>query len=158
YLLVRTALGERAAQLMEAARLLGASLTRRVGRVALPLARPAIAAGVALAPMETLADFGVASYFGIQPFSPGLSSAWLSMDNRIAAAQLATLLLLVVAALLALETRAQKRLRFAGGRPRGGREAQPVPLRGGALWAAWAVCALPVLAGFVLPVVFMLRP
>src|SRR5687768_11389703 len=81
YLLVRTALAERVAQLMEAARLLGAPLARRIGAVALPLARPAIAAGVALALMETLADFGVASYFGIQTFSAGIYKAWLAMDN-----------------------------------------------------------------------------
>lgn len=158
YLLVRTALSERAAQLMEAARLLGAPLARRVGTVALPLARPAIAAGVALALMETLADFGVSSYFGIQTFSTGIYKAWLAMDNHVAAAQLATVLLLVVALLLALEARAQKRLRFAAARTRGGAEAQPVPLAGGARLAAWAVCALPVLLGFVLPLVFMLRP
>ena len=59
YLLARTALSERASHLMEAARLLGAPLSRRIIRVALPLARPAIAAGVALALMETLADYGV---------------------------------------------------------------------------------------------------
>jgi iron(III) transport system permease protein len=141
YLLVRTAFAERAAQLMEAARLLGAPLARRIRAVALPLARPAIAAGVALALMETLADFGVASYFGIQTFSTGIYKAWLAMDNRIAAAQLATLLLLVVGVLLALEARAQKRLRFATGRARGGAEAQPVRLRGAARALAWAVCA-----------------
>lgn len=158
YLLVRTALAERAAQLMEAARLLGAPLARRIRSVALPLARPAIMAGVALALMETLADFGVASYFGIQTFSTGIYKAWLAMDNRIAAAQLATLLLLCVALLLALEARAQKRMRFAGTRARGGAEAQPVRLRGAALVGAWCVCVLPVLLGFVLPVLFMLRP
>ncbi|HSV82391.1 MAG TPA: iron ABC transporter permease [Ramlibacter sp.] len=158
YLLVRTALAERVAQLMEAARLLGAPLARRIGAVALPLARPAIAAGVALALMETLADFGVASYFGIQTFSAGIYKAWLAMDNRIAAAQLATVLLLVVAVLLGLETQAQKRLRFAGGRARGGAETQPAPLRGGHRLLAWAVCGVPVLMGFVLPVLFMLRP
>lgn len=158
YLLVRTALSERAAQLMEAARLLGAPLARRIASVALPLARPAIAAGVALALMETLADFGVASYFGIQTFSTGIYKAWLAMDNRIAAAQLATALLLAVALLLALEARAQKRLRFTAGRARGGAEAQPVALAGAARWIAWTICALPVLLGFVLPVLFMLRP
>jgi len=160
YLLVRTALSERAAQLMEAARLLGAPLARRIRKVALPLARPAIAAGIALALMETLADFGVASYFGIQTFTAGIYKAWLAMDNRIAAAQLATLLLAVVAVLLALEHRAQHRLRFAGdrGARAGSAEAQPVPLRGGARIAAWLLCAAPVLFGFVLPVAFMLRP
>ncbi|TWO70416.1 iron ABC transporter permease [Caenimonas sedimenti] len=158
YLLVRAALAERAAHLMEAARLLGAPLARRIGRVAFPLARPAVAAGMALALMETLADFGVASYFGIQTFSAGIYKAWLAMDNRIAAAQLATMLLVVVALLLGLELRAQRRLRFAAGTRAGGAEALPVPLRGGQRWVAWAVCGLPVLLGFVLPVAFMLRP
>ena len=158
YLLVRTALAERAAQLMEAARLLGAPLARRIATIAVPLARPAIAAGVALALMETLADFGVSSYFGIQTFSAGIYKAWLAMDNRIAAAQLATVLLVVVAVLLAMEARAQKRLRFAGTRGRAGAEAHPIPVRGGARLAAWAVCTLPVLLGFVLPLAFMLRP
>ena len=72
YLLARTALGERASQLMEAARLLGAPMRRRILEVALPLARPAVAAGTALALMETLADFGVSSYFGIQTFTAGI--------------------------------------------------------------------------------------
>jgi iron(III) transport system permease protein len=160
YLLARTALGERAGHLMEAARLLGAPLRRRIARVALPLARPAVAAGVALALMETLADFGVSSYFGIQTFTTGIYKAWLAMDNRIAAAQLATLLLALVAALLALEARAQRRLRFSsarGGRA-GSAEAQPVRLHGRQVALAWTVCLLPVLLGFVLPVLFMLRP
>ncbi len=160
YLLARTALGERAAYLMEAARLLGAPLRRRIREIALPLARPAVAAGVALALMETLADFGVSSYFGIQTFTAGIYKAWLSMDNRIAAAQLATMLLMLVALLLFLEHRAQKRMRFSG--TRGGRagmmDARPLVLRGKTRWAAWALCTAPVLTGFVLPVLFMLRP
>ncbi|MDD2547002.1 MAG: iron ABC transporter permease [Burkholderiaceae bacterium] len=160
YLLARTALGERAAHLMEAARLLGAPLPRRIRTVALPLARPAVAAGVALVLMETLADFGVASYFGIQTFTTGIYKAWLSMDNRTAAAQLATMLLLVVLVLLQLEHRAQKRMRFAPGGTghAGSAEAQPVVLHGLRRWLAWAVCSLPVLLGFVAPVAFMLRP
>lgn len=160
YLLARTALGERSANLMEAARLLGAPLRRRILAVALPLARPAVAAGVALALMETLADFGVASYFGIQTFSAGIYKAWLAMDNRVAAAQLAALLLLLVALLLGLERRAQSRLRF--GQARGGRsdtlDARPLRLSAAGVWLAWLVCGVPVLLGFVLPVLFMLRP
>lgn len=160
YLLARTALSERATQLMEAARLLGAPLSRRIREVALPLARPAVAAGMALALMETLADFGVASYFGIQTLTAGVYKAWLVMDNRLAAAQLATLLLVVVGVLLRLEHAAQQKMRFAalkGGRW-GGADAQPVRLSGRwALWA-WLVCVLPVAFGFVLPVAFMLRP
>jgi iron(III) transport system permease protein len=160
YLLARTALLERAAHLMEAARLLGAPLGRRIREVALPLARPAVAAGVALALMETLADYGVSSYFGIQTFTTGIFKAWLAMDNRIAAAQLATLLLAVVALLLWLEHHSRRRLRFAASRVsrQGGAEARSVPLYGGARLLAWAVCAGPLLAGFVAPVLFMFRP
>ena len=160
YLLARTALGERAAHLMEAARLMGASLPRRVLHIALPLARPAVAAGVALVLMETLADFGVVSYFGIQTFTTGIYKAWLSMDNRIAAAQLATMLLGLVLVLLWLEQRAQRRLRFVGSataRASSG-EARPVLLQGRRCVLAWVLCLLPVLMGFVLPVLFMLRP
>lgn len=160
YLLARTALGERAAHLMEAARLLGAPLARRIVTIALPLARPAVAAGVALVVMETLADFGVSSYFGIQTFTTGIYKAWLSMDNRIAAAQLATFLLILVVLLLQIEIRAQRRMRFVtnGVGRAGSAEAQPLQLRGGHVGVAWLVCLLPVLMGFVAPVFFMLRP
>jgi iron(III) transport system permease protein len=171
YLLARTALAERAAHLMEAARLLGAPLGARVRAVALPLARPAVAAGVALALMETLADFGVSSYFGIQTFTAGIYKAWLAMDHRIAAAQLATLLLSAVAVLLWLEQRSRARLRFvtarggAGGAAASGEQARPVHLRGAGWggwswgrWGAWLVCTLPIVMGFVAPVLFMLHP
>ncbi|MDP1739651.1 MAG: iron ABC transporter permease [Polaromonas sp.] len=160
YLLARTAMSERAVYLMEAARLLGAPLGRRIREVALPLARPAVAAGVALALMETLADFGVSSYFGIQTFTAGIYKAWLAMDNRLAAAQLATALLLVVAVLLKIERHAQNRMRFAGSR--GGRagaaDAAPIVLSGLRAVLAWVLCALPIALGFGLPVLFMLRP
>ena len=160
YLLVRGALLERAAHLMEAARLLGAPLKRRICTVALPLARPAVAAGVALALMETLADFGVSSYFGIQTFTAGIYKAWLSMDNRIAAAQLACVLLLLVAVLLKIERNAQKARRFSALKGARGDsvEARRVVATGGRALQLQLVCMLPVLLGFVLPVLFMLRP
>ncbi|WP_431191509.1 ABC transporter permease [Ottowia testudinis] len=160
YLLSRTALTERAPQLMEAARLLGASLPRRLREVALPMARPAVAAGTALALMEVLADYGVSAYFGIQTFTAGIYKAWLSMDNRLAAAQLATVLLALVVGLLWLEQRAQRRLRFVGSATAraSSSEARPVRLRGRRALLAGVLCLLPVLMGFVLPVGFMLRP
>ncbi len=164
YLLARTALADRATHLMDAARLLGAPMRRRVREIALPLARPAVAAGVALALMETLADFGVSSYFGIQTFTAGIYKAWLVLDNRIAAAQLATLLLLVVLVLLKFEYKAQKKMRFSstksgntGGAPVKS-SAEVAKLSGKRLVLAWFVCGLPVLMGFVLPLLFMLRP
>ena len=160
YLLARAALLERAAHLIEAARLLGASLPRRLWRVALPLTRPAVAAGMALALMETLADFGVSSYFGIQTFTAGIYKAWLVMDDRMAAVQLATVLLASVGFLLWLERRAQSRMRFApnSSARSNSLEARPLQLRGWRAGLLNALCALPVLLGFFLPVFMMLRP
>lgn len=159
YLLTRAALAERVVPLMEAARLLGAGTVRRVREVALPLARPALAAGVALALMETLADYGVGAYFGLATITTGIYKAWLVMNDRIAAAQLASLLLAAVALLLWLEQRAQQRLRFGATRRGGthGTEARPLVLRGAAAALAIGTCALPVLLGFVLPAAVLLR-
>ena len=160
YLLARTALSERAANLMEAARMLGAPLHRRIAEVALPLARPAVAAGVALALMETLADFGVSSYFGIQTFTAGVYKAWLIMDNRIAAAQLATLLLAMVLLLLHLEKQAQARMRFTASNTNAAssREAQPAKLSQAKGLALTAWCGMLVFLGFALPILLMLKP
>jgi iron(III) transport system permease protein len=162
YLLVRGALGERAVRLMEAARLLGAPMRRRVLGVALPMARPALAAGVALAVMETLADYGVAAYFGLATFSTGVYRAWSVLGDRTAAAQLASLLLLVVALLLWVEQRAQARMQFASARLAGAgsdesREARPPRLGRRGTLVAWLLCGTPVLLGFVLPVAWLLR-
>ena len=139
---------------MEAARLLGAGLRRRVFEVALPLARPALAAGVALALMETLADYGVGAYFGLTTFTTGIYKAWLVMNDRIAAAQLASSLLAVVALLLWLERRAQqppalcRQPQRRGARRRSAACCSSAP-RGSA--ALLALCALPIVLGFVLP-------
>lgn len=160
YLLARAALLARAPQLMEAARTLGASLLRRVFFVALPMIRPAVMAGVALALMETFADYGVASYFGIQTFTTGVYKAWLVMDNPLAAAQLATVLLGCILILVLWERNARRRSQFA--LARGVRsnapEATPLVLKGAQQIVAWWLCAIPLLGGFVLPVLFMLGP
>jgi len=88
YLIVRTAFMERAAGMIDAARVLGLSPLRAFLRVSLPLARPAIAAGVALALMETLADYGTVAYFAVPTFTTGIYRAWFSLGDRAAAASL----------------------------------------------------------------------
>ncbi len=160
YLLTRTALSERAAPLMEAARLLGAGLWRRVHEVALPLARPALVAGVALVLMETLADYGVGSYFGLNTLTTGIYKAWLVQGDRFGAAQLASVLLVVVTVCLMLEQRAQAQMRFAGPRAQGRAEDSASnlrPLKGLLAWLANGLCALPVTLGFFLPVAWLAR-
>jgi iron(III) transport system permease protein len=159
YLLARNALNERGLHLMEAARLLGTPLAARIRRVALPLARPALMAGAALALMETLADYGVGAYFGLSTFTTGIYKAWLAMDNQIAAAQLASVLLAIVALLLWVERKAQQRLRFSSvrGQRSDAPETRLTPLRGGRQLIAWLICGLPIVLGFVLPVLILLR-
>src|SRR5574343_47038 len=88
YLLARTAFLERASGMLEAARTLGMGPWRAFFSVSLPLARPAIVAGIALALMETLADYGTVAYFAVNTFTTGIYRAWFSLGDRVAAAHL----------------------------------------------------------------------
>ncbi len=150
YLLARAAFLEQSVCLGEVARTLGCDRWAMFFRVALPLARPAIAAGAGLALMETLADFGAVKHFAVDTFTTGIYQAWLSMGDRLAALQLAACLMGVIATLLALERLARGRARFHNTSSK--QQALALkPLSGGAMAAALAVCGLPVLAGFVIP-------
>src|SRR5262245_46097488 len=149
YLLARTSFLELSRSALEAGRLAGHGVWGSFFRVAVPLARPAIAAGTALALMETLADFGVVSYFAVETFTTGIFKAWLGMGDIAAACQLAACLLGFVVLVLALE-----RLNRGGARyhPTALRPPQPPQrLRGSAAAAAFVACAAPVLFGFLLP-------
>ena len=158
YLLARTALLERSASLLQAAQMLGAGTWRRVVRIALPMARPAIMAGVSLALMETLADYGVVSYFGIQSFTAGIYKAWLVMDSPELAALLSLALLVFVAVVLGIERRMRRRMRFAASSNSSRHPASRQQLRGWPALLAFVLCLMPVLLGFVLPELMMLRP
>jgi iron(III) transport system permease protein len=156
YLITRTAFVERASGMLEASRTLGLGPWQSFFRVSLPLARPAVVAGTTLSLMETLADYGTVSYFGVQTFTTGIYRAWFSLGDRIAAAQLAAALLAFVILLLLIEWRSRGRSRFhnTSGRQR--------PLAGRQLsgWRgalATVVCALPLAIGFVLPAYLLLR-
>ncbi|TXL72121.1 iron ABC transporter permease [Vineibacter terrae] len=156
YLLARAAFVEQSVCAIDASRTLGASATETFFRVALPLARPAIAAGVALALMETLADFGAVAYLDVPTFTTGIYRAWFSFGDKVAAAQLAAALLLFALGLLLVEraSRASRRFHQATQRYR----ALPTfHLSGLRAAAATLVCAVPLLVGFALPVVILLR-
>ncbi|BDI07012.1 ABC transporter permease [Sphaerotilus microaerophilus] len=150
YMLARTAFIERAGGMIEVGRSLGLSPWRAFLRLSLPMARPAIAGGVALALMETLADYGTVSYFAVQTFTTGIYRAWFSLGDRVAAAQLAMLLLAFVVAVLALErvSRGARRYHDTTLRQRG---AQRLPLAGAKAALAQLACLAPLVAGFLLP-------
>jgi iron(III) transport system permease protein len=155
YLIARAAFRELPRSAIEAGRLAGHPAWRNFLRVALPLARPAIAAGTALALMETLADFGTVSYFALEVFTTGIFKAWLSMGDSLAAAQLSSCLLAFVLLVLALERATRGRAAYHGAAA-----AKPVPpqaLRGVRAALACAACGMPVLLGFVLPAAILLQ-
>lgn len=156
YLLARTAFREQSGGMLEVARALGAGPWRVFFRVGLPLARPAIAAGMALAMMETVNDFGVVDYFAVQTLTTGVVTTWVSGGNAGGAAQIASVILALVLVLVALERASRRRgRRDAGARPP--RPLVPQPLPGARGWLAAGLCLLPVLAGFALPVAVMAR-
>ncbi|MBX3675366.1 MAG: iron ABC transporter permease, partial [Burkholderiales bacterium] len=155
YLLARSAFLDQSPSLAEAGRTLGLPAWRAFFRVNLPLARPAIAAGAALACMETLADFGTVSYFGVQTFTTGIFRAWLSMGEPVSAAKLSVILLAFVAALLAAERLARRRARFHDAPS--SRKRVRVPLSRGAGAAALATCLAPLAIGFAIPAAILAR-
>jgi iron(III) transport system permease protein len=113
YLIARTAFLDRSGRLSEAAETLGYSGMQAFYRLVLPMARPAIFAGMALALMEVLADYGAVSYFGVETFATGIFKAWLSFSDRLAAVQLSLGLLIFVGLIFYIEQSNRARLRYA---------------------------------------------
>ena len=150
YLLARASFIEQSVCVLEVSRTLGSTPWQSFRRVSLPLARPAIAAGTALALMETLADFGTVSYFGVQTFTTGIVRTWTAFGDRIAAGQLAAVLLGFVFLVLLLERYGRGRARYFQTSARY-RDLPGFRLRGGRAAAAVAACALPIVLGFLLP-------
>ncbi|MGH6944753.1 MAG: ABC transporter permease, partial [Geminicoccaceae bacterium] len=146
YLLARAAFLEQCLCLLDVSRTLGRSAWGSFFEVAVPLARPAIAGGVALVLMETLADFGTVQYFGVSTFTTGIYRTWFALGAPTAAAQLAAVLMLFVLLVLALERWSRRLARYvhtATSRPR-----PSLHLRGVGAALACAACAAPVVLGF----------
>lgn len=156
YLLARAAFLEQSDSMLEVARVCGYGAWGTFLKVALPLARPGIVAGTALALMETLADFGAVSYFGVQTFTTGIFRAWFSLGDPVAAAQLSAVLLGFVFLILFIErvTRARAGFHNASHRRRLRNVYQLRWMR-----AAGAVffCVTPLVLGFVLPAGILLE-
>ena len=152
YLAARTAFLAQSAVTMDVARTLGRGPWAAFFAVALPLARPGIAAGLALVLMETLADFGVADHCAVDTFATGIYRSWKSLESPVAAAQLSSVLLGVVAAVVLLEQAARWRARHHAPTQRQ-TPPRPFQLRGPAAAAAATACAVPVALGFAGPAV-----
>ena len=155
YLLARAAFIEQSVCVLEVARTLGCAGPRAFGRVALPLARPAIMVGLSLVIMETLADYGTVQYFGVPALTTGIFRTWFGLGDSLAAAQLSALLLLFVAVFLYLEKRSRRQARFYHTSSRYGR-LSPQRLRGARAAFASGYCLAPLLFGFLIPAGFLL--
>ncbi len=151
YMLARAAFLAQGRSLLESARMLGLSPWQAFVRVALPSARPAIVAGLALALMETLADFGAVYIFNFDTFTTAIYKTWFGLFNLSAAAQLASLLLLLVALALFAEQKSRGGARFyAGGKPAALKRYR---LRGARAYAATGAALLVLSLAFVLPLI-----
>ena len=151
YLLSRAAFLEQSASVLEAARVLGGSSRGLFFKVALPMARPAIAVGLAMAMMETLNDFGTVDYFAVRTLTAGLYDVWLGMNNLGGGAQIASLLLVFVMMLIGLEKISRRhRENFQPSATRFRKPARK-PLHGRYSVMAFTLCFLPILLGFLVP-------
>jgi iron(III) transport system permease protein len=150
YLLGRAAFVQQSSGILEAARTLGCGPWGAFLKVALPMARPALVAGVLLALMETLADFGTVAYFGVPVFTTGIYRAWFSLGDPVSAAKLSAVLLAFVFTLVAMERWNRGGMRFHQvGAPAA--ERKPYQLKGGRAALAVAICLVPLGFGFLLP-------
>lgn len=151
YLLARAAFLEQSASVVEAARALGGTSWSRFFRISLPMARPAIAVGLAMALMETLNDFGTVDYFAVRTLTSGLYDVWLGMNNLGGGAQIASLLLVFVMMLIGLEKvsrRHQEHYQPTSSRFRRFSRRQ---LNGKEATLATTICFIPICFGFLIP-------
>ena len=154
YLSVRALFGLQAAAIVESARTLGASRNRLFWRIGLPMARPALAAGLTLALLETLNDIGASEYLGVRSLTLSIYTTWVNRNSLAGAAQIACVMLLLVVLLILVEARLRGQRRFS--LPvRQPRAVGRVPLTGRAAISASLACALPVLLGALLPIGFL---
>lgn len=154
YLSTRVMFATQAASLIEAARTLGATRREVFFRVALPLARPAIAVGLGLALLETLNDVGASEFLGVQTLTVSVYTTWVTRSDLPGAAQIAGAMLVVVGALVALERHGRRRQRFASIQRM--RPMQARRLRGGKALIAVALGSIPVLLGFAAPTAYLI--
>ncbi|GAB4228266.1 MAG: iron ABC transporter permease [Elainellaceae cyanobacterium] len=154
YLLVRVAFLEQSIAMLEASRSLGCGPWRSFFKVALPLARPAIAAGIALVAMETLNDFGTVQYFAVDTFTVGIYRTWFGMGEPTTASQLSALLLGFVLLLLLFEQWSRRQAQYYQSTSRYQRSS-PYELPGWRSILAFVACSLPIILGFLVPAVVL---
>ena len=154
YLTARAMFLMQASNLIEVARTLGAGRKAVFFRVALPLARPAVAVGVSLAMMEALNDIGASEFLGVRTMTVSIYTTWITRSDLAGAAQIALAMLVIVLGILYVEQWARRRRRYAND-AHNPRPMQRHRLRGGRAAVAFALAAIPVSVGFVVPALYL---
>jgi len=155
YLSTRVMFSTQAASLLEAARVLGETGRSVFFRVALPMARPAIAVGVSLALLETLNDIGASEFLGVQTLTVSIYNTWVTRSDLAGAAQIALAMLAIAVTLILLERRGRRRQRYANTQRM--RPLQAKRLTGLAAALAFSLGWLPIIIGFIAPALYLLN-
>ena len=155
YLLARSAFREQSSCALETSRALGCGPWASFWKVGLPLARPAVVVGVSIVMMETLNDFGAVEFFAVQTLTTGIFTVWLEASNSGGAAQIASVILVLVLGLLVMERLGRKQSKFhqlsKSARPPVRETLSPL-----AEFCAVALCSIMIGVGFVMPFSIML--
>lgn len=156
YLSARAMFQHRSADFAEAAKVLGAGRWTTFHRISLPMARPALAVGLALVSLETLNDIGASEYLGVRTLTVSVFTTWLNRGSLAGAAQLSLFMLAIVAVLIAVERfgRREGHFELSAENPR---LTPRTPLRGLRGWLAFTACLLPALLGFAVPFLYLLH-
>ena len=156
YLLTRASFLEQSVRFVEISRMLGYNVRESFFKLSIPLARPAIVAGLSLALMETLADYGTVQFFGIGTFTTGIIRTFNSFGDATAAAQLSTMLLGFVGLLIFFEWFSRRKTQYHATKGKSIHQSK-IRLRGKKAALAWLACFIPVFLGFVLPALILLK-
>jgi len=156
YLLSRAAFSNHSQQALEASKILGAGPVRRFFKIALPMARPAIIAGLTLALMETLADFGTVQYFGVPTFTTGIYRTWTGFGDTTTTVHLSLILLAFVLVLMLVEFWSRKQAKYFATNTSGHAKSRFIQLKSWQSITAFIFCLLPILFGFLLPALQLL--
>lgn len=156
YLLARSAFASNSQAIIDTSKTLGANPVKIFFKVALPMARPAIIAGLTLALMETLADFGTVKYFGIPTFTTGIYRTWTGFSDTTTTAQLSLLLLAFVVALMAVEYWSRRQAKYFSHAQKGTKAIKSL-LTGKKSFFAFSICFLPIILGFIIPALQLLN-
>lgn len=151
YVSARAFFLNQANNLLEASKMLGVSETKTFFKLMLPIARPAIVAGLVLVLMEVLNDYGAASYYGVNTFTTGIFRSWFSLEEPETAVYLSALLILIIFALILFEKWQVRKLKFTTAKTNSTQLQRNKP-KTAMKWLIFVVVLLPIILGFILPV------